>query len=641
MNCQSTLHQRMEVVTDLATLSSLSDDAIVACLRGRFISDTIYNNIGSSSLVALNPLPPHIFQLANNAYYHMKRMTQDQSIIFTGETASGPVFEFVLEPFGNACTLFNPNASRFGQVHQTASSATRGRLQGIKTLNYYLERTRISGTPNSERNLHIFYSLVAGATPEERQHLHLLDKTTYHYLGQHRAATASNARPSDDAVRFEQLKVALKTIGLSKHHVAQMCQLVAAILHLGNLEFTIDCHRNEDTAVVRNTDVCEVVADLLDVQPGDLEQTLSYKTKLVKKELRTVFLNPDGASDNHDDQDTYSLLFVWLNKHINQWLCKDDLSTFIGLFDLPGPQNLSRPNSLDQFCINFANECLQSWTQQHIFEAHIAEYTTEGIIPCLVPVGIPYFDNAECIQLLQNKPGGGQPGAPRAQEDGPHMMVQAFTKRWGNHSSFKMGGGLEHAGFPTFTIGHLNGPVTNSTEGFLARNQDALKPDFVSLLRSSGEGGLVNPFVQGRAIATQVHPRNEDMIVAVQQPVKPMRALSARRKGTIRRAGSEGSAGTAVVVGAFRTVLDTLFATVDETQTWHVFCINPNDAQLPNQLERRSVKGQVFSAGLTQVTHHGTCVFEVRMTPAEFCEWYAEGLEAGGVSEGQERERVH
>jgi chitin synthase len=33
---------------------------------------------------------------------------------------------------------------------------------------------------------------------------------------------------------------------LSKRHVAQTCQLVAAILHLGNLEFTIDRHRNED-----------------------------------------------------------------------------------------------------------------------------------------------------------------------------------------------------------------------------------------------------------------------------------------------------------------------------------------------------------------------------------------------------------
>ena len=47
---------------------------------------------------------------------------------------------------------------------------------------------------------------------------------------------------------------------------------------------------------------------------------------------------------------------AWLNEHINQRLCKDDFATFIGLFDIPVLQNMSsRPNSLDQFCINFAS----------------------------------------------------------------------------------------------------------------------------------------------------------------------------------------------------------------------------------------------------------------------------------------------
>ncbi|KAF8217873.1 hypothetical protein K438DRAFT_1547288, partial [Mycena galopus ATCC 62051] len=51
----------------------------------------------------------------------------------------------------------------------------------------------------------------------------------------------------------------------------------------------------------------------------------------------------------------------------------------------------------------------------------------------------------------------------------------------------------------------------------------------------------------------------------------------------------------------FCAALDTQFATLDETPAWPVFCVNPNDAQLPNQLEGRSVKGQVHSAGLTAV----------------------------------------
>ena len=106
-----TTRQRLEAVDDLTTLAPVNEDIIVSCIRERFMSDTIYTNIGTSALVAVNPhkyvpsnsdavlhkyaaeyrdtspgktpLPPHIFQLANNAYYHMRRTTQDQSILLT------------------------------------------------------------------------------------------------------------------------------------------------------------------------------------------------------------------------------------------------------------------------------------------------------------------------------------------------------------------------------------------------------------------------------------------------------------------------------------------------------------------------------------------------------------------------------
>jgi chitin synthase len=174
--------------------------------------------------------------------------------------------------------------------------------------------------------------------------------------------------------------------------------------------------------------------------------------------------------------------------------------------------------------------------------------------------------------------------------------------------------------FPSFTVNHFNGAVTYSSEGFLDRNLDAVNPDFVSLLRGAADGltgtGSINPFVKGlfsaKAIATQAHPRNEDTIVAAQQAVKPMRAPSTRRKSGIKRMPTvregeveekdreedetPGPSGlpsnySPCVAGEFKAALDTLFETIDETHPWYVFCINPNDSQLPNQLEGRSVKG--------------------------------------------------
>ena len=112
----------------------------------------------------------------------------------------------------------------------------------------------------------------------------------------------------------------------------------------------INHSRDVNAAVVRNTDILALVADFLGVQPLALENALSYRTKMAKKELCTVFLDPDGASDNCDDltKTLYSLLFTWLNEHINQRLCRDDFDMFIGLFDLPGLQNMTGwPNLLN------------------------------------------------------------------------------------------------------------------------------------------------------------------------------------------------------------------------------------------------------------------------------------------------------
>ena len=589
-----------------------------------------------------------------------------------------PAAEFVLETFGNARTLFNPNASRFGKYTELQFTE-RGRLCGMKTLDYYLERNRVAGAPSGERNFHVFYYLVAGASPEERQYLHLHDKTTYRYIGLRNTGGrgAGNGGRGEDGVRFDQLKMALKNVGFSKRHVAQTCQLVAAILHLGNLEFTIDRFRNEEAAVVRNTDVLDIVADFLGVQPSALEASLSYRTKLVKKEVCTVFLDPDGASDNRDElaKSLYALLFAWLNEHINQRLCRDDFNTFIGLFDLPGPQNLtSRPNSLDQFCINFANERLQNFIQKKLFDSCVAEYNSEGISRFVPQVA--YFDNSECLRLLQNKLGGlihiMDDQARRMPKKSNQTMVDAFAKRWGNHSSFKAGS-IDRSGFPTFTVNHFTGPVTYSSENFLERNLEALNPDFVSLLRGSspGEGppadgsGSSNPFIRSlysnKAITAQAHPRNEETIVAAQQPVKPMRAPSTRRKGTIKRMPTvkeggdiderdrddEEPLGTAVqangppcVAGEFRAALDTLFETLEETQSWYVFCVNPNDSQLPNQLEGRSVKGQVRSLGLAEVAKRNVAVFEANMTPEEFVQRYSGYLTMLNVHEGDPRERI-
>jgi hypothetical protein len=111
------------------------------------------------------------------------------------------------------------------------------------------------------------------------------------------------------------------------------------------------------------------------------------------------------------------------------------------------------------------------------------------------------------VRLLQNQPGGlihiMDDQARRTPKKTDHTMVEAFGKRWANHSSFKVGS-VDRSGFPTFTINHFNGPVTYSSEGFLERNLDALNPDFVSLLRGSTQA-LRHNSSQERVRAPTIH----------------------------------------------------------------------------------------------------------------------------------------
>ena len=47
-----------------------------------------------------------------------------------------------------------------------------------------LEKNRVVRQNPMERNFHIFYAMLAGITPAERQQLKLAEPTTYHYLNQ-------------------------------------------------------------------------------------------------------------------------------------------------------------------------------------------------------------------------------------------------------------------------------------------------------------------------------------------------------------------------------------------------------------------------------------------------------------------------
>ena len=568
--------------------------------------------------------------------------------------------QFILESFGNAHTVTNDNASRFGNYTELQFN-DRGRLEGLKTIEYYFERSRVSQPPAlGERNFHVFYYLVSGVGGEEKTHLKLGSVEGYRYL-----QCRVRRQGSDDRARFEQLKQAFKLVGLSTRLVAQVCQLLAVILHIGNLQFSAGGDTHEGV-VVTNPDVLAIVAEFLGVSEEDLAELFSFKTVLVRKEVCTTFLDPEQAEQVRDElaRTLYSLLFSWLNEHVNQKLCKDSFGSFVAILDLPGAQNNAGPtsgsNSVDQFCFNFANEKAHNWMLHRVHEMALEEATKENL-----PITrLPYFDNSECLKMLSDP----RNGVIRIMDDqatkkrSEASLLDALGKRHSGHSSFSLGN-ADRNGSSTFTINHYSGPITYSAENFLERNANETSADILRLLRGTGpqavteNQGSNNPFIKSlfssKSIATQAHPRNDETIVAAQQPVRPMRAPSTRRKRGRKLTslteeggdeeddqvggGNDGvSAGKELhcVAGQHYAALDTLLSTFNQAQPWFVFCLRPNDSQLASQVETRSVKAQIRSFGLAEMAQRMQTSYEVRMTHGEACERYAQEFSVRTIPEG-------
>lgn len=100
--------------TDLSTIPNPTADSITSCLHARYENLKVYTNIGSRHIVAVNPLKelainddqtsleyvaaykdasgnsrlaqvsvldPHLFDLINRVYFHMRRTGSDQNIV--------------------------------------------------------------------------------------------------------------------------------------------------------------------------------------------------------------------------------------------------------------------------------------------------------------------------------------------------------------------------------------------------------------------------------------------------------------------------------------------------------------------------------------------------------------------------------
>lgn len=520
--------------SDLCQLPDLTEQTLLENLKARFERRHIYTYVGSI-LIAVNPfkfypiynpkyvrlyqnrrlgdLPPHIFAVADAAYHAMLRSHSSQCVVISGESGSGKTESAnlllhhltalsqkgsygrgveqtilsagpVLEAFGNAKTKHNNNSSRFGKFIQV-NYRENGMVHGAVVQKYLLEKSRIVSQAKKERNYHVFYYLLAGASKEEREELHLTRPEDYYYLNQSQCYTLEG---TDEAQEYTKLMESMRMVGFNLDKRKRLIRVLSAVLHLGNIQFSKKSTYHSDEAVqVKNPEVLSLISSLLGVKEETLNSALTTKRAKAPGETLVISYKMPEAVATRDAMAKclYGALFDWIVMQVNHALLsakdfREHRGNSISVLDIFGFEDFGDHNSFEQFCINFANEHLQYYFNQHVFKYEQEEYQKEGIHW----KNIEFTDNTGCLGLIEGKPHGllcllndqcNFSGATNA------MLLQKFQNHHKKNPFYDMPQKRENA----FLVHHYAGRVKYQIKDFKEKNLDLMRPDVVMVLKSS------------------------------------------------------------------------------------------------------------------------------------------------------------
>ncbi|KAJ1830791.1 Myosin type-2 heavy chain 1 [Coemansia sp. RSA 2711] len=652
----------LEGIDDLTSLSHLNEPAVLHNLQVRYGMHNIYTYSGIV-LVAMNPfarvplysqdtleayagrmrgeLEPHLFAISEDAFQGMVRDKKNQTIIVSGESGAGKTMSAkyimryfasahdeakgrgdkaqdaisrveeqilatnpVLESFGNAKTTRNDNSSRFGKFLEIRFNE-RHAIEAAFIRTYLLERSRLVYQPATERNYHIFYQLLAGADAEMRAELGL-DKGSgsadawaeFHYTKQGGAGQIAGV---DDAKEFGHTAAALGVIGVDAQQQRQIHALLAALLHVGNIEITGASERvgagidADDSAYARAVELLQVDGALLSKWLTK-RQIVTRSEKIVSNMTRAQALVVRDAVAKF----VYAHLFEWLVRTINAALANGSdagapAAAFIGVLDIYGFEHFAH-NSFEQFCINYANEKLQQNFNRHVFKLEQEEYTREQLENWTF---VDFQDNQPCIDLIEGKLGilalldeecrlqqGSDanfaeklykqfaPAGPRPAADAP----AAFFRK-------------PRFGAAEFTVRHYAHDVAYAADGFIDKNKDTVPDELQNVLRAS-RGPLLPQLLQAEPSA----------------PAAGRLGVRAARKPTLG--------------AVFKHSLASLMDTIEATESHYIRCIKPNDAKQAWRFDAPMVLAQLRACGVLETIRISCAGYPSRLPIPDFIHRY-------------------
>jgi myosin heavy subunit len=183
----------------------------------------------------------------------------------------------VLEAFGNSKTQRNNNSSRFGKwlkifFNSHTQPGETAQIKGAEIDNYTLEKSRVIQQAENETNYHIYYLLLAGASSTQRTALRLSSSTHFRILNPHLDSSIVATHQQD----WLDVCAALDKLNFSSEEIEGIFQMVATILHIGNIEFVQD--GDSKCKIADNSSSIEFISSLLSVSPSLLSSALLSRT---------------------------------------------------------------------------------------------------------------------------------------------------------------------------------------------------------------------------------------------------------------------------------------------------------------------------------------------------------------------------
>jgi len=576
---------------------------------------------------------PHIYSVGANAYKTLCETGRNQSIVVTGisgagkteankyllkylvwraskeGTESSPMAQTVLdstpvfEAFGNATTVMNPNSSRFGKFMRVLFDDA-GCISGANISTYLLEKSRLALQQPGETNFHIFYQLLAGLDDGALAKLHLgRDSASFHYL----TRAGSGVREGlDDVNEFKATHSSMQTLGLRPDDVFS---ILAGILNLGNVTFeVVDENNAERASKVSNPDVIAKAEALLGMTGLSRVLTVRRVQAGARASVYEKPLNPEQAGRARDalSKRVYDRLFSWIVKSINECVAPPGAAPptdgsrvagkWIGLLDIFGFEIFSS-NSLEQLLINLANEKLQRFFLDSVFNYEQAHYEAEQIEWTAVEVP----DNGPIVAAIEDLPNGVLPlldeqcwlGDRGKDSTFCTLLNQKNPICSAEFAKLDQKGRARFDPSNNFTLAHFVAPVTYTAQEFIEKNRDSIFEEMAHALVDSTNPLLPELFPASELDATEVRAA----------------------KGSGKSYGS--------VASKFGSSLTDLLAELASTDPGFVRTIKPNVGLKPGAPDERLILEQLRTCGMLQCVKMIRSMFPTRILYTDVVARYA------------------